>query len=97
MWINDEFMRTLQQEYALEYGTDSIEMHTDALQRGEKVLIVDDLIATGGTAEAACRLIEQLQGEIVGCAFMINLSFLPGKKNLESRGRKVFSLLDFEE
>src|SRR3989344_580181 len=77
---------TLQQEYALEYGSDVIEMHQDAVNRGEKVLVVDDLIATGGTAEAACQVIEKLKGEGIGCAVLINLSFLPGKKNLESRG-----------
>jgi adenine phosphoribosyltransferase len=81
------------EEYALEYGTDRIEMHRDALSPGEKVLLHDDLLATGGTAEAACRLIRQGGGEIVGASFLIELSFLNGASRL---GCEVFSLLQYE-
>ncbi len=69
-------------EYALEYGTDSVEMHTDALTPGTRALLIDDLIATGGTAEATCRLIEQADAEVVGCGFMVNLAFLKGVEKL---------------
>ncbi|MEW6749173.1 MAG: adenine phosphoribosyltransferase [Candidatus Micrarchaeota archaeon] len=83
-------------EYALEYGTDRIEMHHDAIVEGAKVLLVDDLIATGGTALAACELIKELNGRVVECGFIINLKNLPGKEKLERMGYKVASLLDME-
>ena len=83
-------------DYTLEYGTDRIEIHTDAIARGEKVLLVDDLIATGGTAEAACKLIEKIGGEIVECAFVIDLPDVGGRKRLENLGQKVFALCEFE-
>ncbi len=73
---------TLREEYALEYGTDAVEIHKDAIAPGDRVLVVDDLLATGGTAEAACRLVERLGGVIVGVAFLIELSFLNGRKRL---------------
>jgi adenine phosphoribosyltransferase len=87
---------TESQEYELEYGTDIIEIHKDAIKPGEKVLLVDDLIATGGTALAACRLIEKLGGAILECCFVIDLPDLQGRKKLEEAGYPVFSLVDFE-
>ena len=86
---------TLQEEYQLEYGTDAVEIHRDAIQRGQRVLIVDDLLATGGTVAATSRLVERLGGEIVGIAFLIELSFLKGREKL--KGYDVFSLIQFEE
>lgn len=74
--------KTIVQEYALEYGTASIEVHNDAAQPGSRVLIHDDLLATGGTAAAAAQLIQRLGGEVAGFNFLINLSFLPGERNL---------------
>ena len=87
---------TIGHDYELEYGTDRIEIHTDAISKGERVLLVDDLIATGGTAEAACILIEKMGGEIVECAFMIDLPDIGGRKRLEKHGHKVFALCEFE-
>lgn len=79
--------------YELEYGTDSIEMHRDAVPRGAKVLLVDDLLATGGTMQAACRLIEKVGAEIVGIAFVIELTELQGRRRLT--GHKVHALLSY--
>ena len=87
---------TIGHDYELEYGTDRIEIHTDAISKGERVLLVDDLIATGGTAEAACILIGKMGGEIVECAFMIDLPDIGGRKRLEKHGHKVFALCEFE-
>ena len=87
---------TIGHDYELEYGTDRIEIHVDAISKGEKVLLVDDLIATGGTAEAACTLIQKMGGEIVECAFMIDLPDIGGRKRLEKHGHKVFALCEFE-
>ncbi len=87
---------TIGHDYALEYGTDRIEIHTDAIAKGEKVLLVDDLIATGGTAEAACLLIEKMGGEIVECSFIIDLPDIGGHARLEKLGHKVFALCEFE-
>ena len=87
---------TIGHDYALEYGTDRIEIHTDAIEKGEKVLLVDDLIATGGTAEATCKLIENMGGKIVECCFVIDLPDLGGRKRLEKHGQKVFALREFE-
>jgi adenine phosphoribosyltransferase len=87
---------TVGRDYALEYGTDRIEMHVDAVTKGEKVLLVDDLIATGGTAEAAVKLIESVGGNIHECCFVIDLPDLGGRKRLEKHGQKVFSLCEFE-
>ncbi len=75
--------RTLRVDYALEYGTDSVEMHEDAVAPGERVLLVDDLIATGGTAAAALELARRAGGEIVGCAFLVELEALGGRARLE--------------
>ena len=87
---------TIGQDYQLEYGTDRVEIHVDAVNKGEKVLLVDDLIATGGTAEAATSLIEEAGGEIIECCFVIDLPDLGGRKRLEGKGYKVFTLCEFE-
>ena len=87
---------TIGHDYELEYGTDRIEIHTDAIDAGDQVLLVDDLIATGGTAEAATRLIGQMGGQIIECAFVIDLPDLGGKKRLEKLGHSVFALTEFE-
>ena len=88
--------KTVGHDYELEYGVDRIEMHVDAISGGDKVLLVDDLIATGGTADAACKLIEKTGGKIVECCFVIDLPDLGGSKRLERHGHKVFSLCEFE-
>ena len=84
----------VKETYELEYGTDALEMHTDAVQRGQRVLIVDDVLATGGTAAAATRLVRQLGGELHGLAFLIELLFLRGQSKLQ--GEKVFSVLQYD-
>jgi adenine phosphoribosyltransferase len=73
---------TISEEYQLEYGTDKVEIHVDAIDKGEKVLLVDDLLATGGTASAALRLLEKLEADVVGLSFLIELDFLEGRKKL---------------
>ncbi|MBD3367889.1 MAG: adenine phosphoribosyltransferase [Candidatus Eisenbacteria bacterium] len=85
---------TVRAEYELEYGTDAIEMHRDGIEPGQRVLIVDDLLATGGTAAAAVKLVEELGGELVGIAFLIDLTFLKGRDKL--RGHDVFCLLEYD-
>jgi adenine phosphoribosyltransferase len=80
-------------EYSLEYGTDALEIHRDAIRPGERVLLHDDLLATGGTAKAACSLIEELGGVVVGVAFLIELQFLAGRDAL--RGYDVYSLVQY--
>ena len=87
---------TVGQDYELEYGTDRIEMHVDAVSKGDYILLVDDLIATGGTAEAACKLVENMGGTITECCFVVDLPDLGGRKRLEENGQKVFSLCEFE-
>ena len=84
------------QEYSLEYGTDRIEIHKDALKKGERVLLVDDLLATGGTALASAALIEKLGGVIVEMAFIVDLPDVGGKKKLLEKGYNVFALTEFE-
>ena len=84
---------TVRAEYALEYGVDTLEIHSDAVHAGSRVLVHDDLLATGGTASATCELVEQLGGEVVGCAFLIELAFLDGRKRLA--GHDVHSLLSY--
>lgn len=84
------------QEYQLEYGADVIEVHEDAISKGERILIVDDLIATGGTAVAACRLIERAGGVTVGASFVIDLPDLGGVKRVESLGVPCHALIAFE-
>lgn len=83
-----------QQEYALEYGTDLLEIHRDSVAAGERALIVDDVLATGGTASAAVRLVEKLGGIVVGLAFIIELSFLGGRRKLE--GYDTLSLITYD-
>ncbi|MBI1357820.1 MAG: adenine phosphoribosyltransferase [Acidobacteria bacterium] len=87
--------KTSQVSYALEYGNDTLQIHSDAVEPGQKVLIVDDLLATGGTAKATCQLVEELGGKVHGLAFVVELSFLPGRKALD--GYDVFSLLTYDE
>ncbi|CAE6732045.1 adenine phosphoribosyltransferase [Candidatus Nitrotoga fabula] len=87
---------TVGHDYELEYGTDRIEMHVDAISQGDQVLLVDDLIATGGTAVAASDLIESMGGKIVECCFVIDLPDLGGRARLEKLGQKVFSLCEFK-
>ncbi len=87
---------TIEQAYALEYGEAVMEVHDDAIQAGERILMVDDLLATGGTAEAGIRLIERMGGEIVSCAFVIDLPELGGRKKLEALGMDVHTLCEFE-
>ena len=88
--------RTIEQGYKLEYGEAIMEVHDDALQPGEKVLLVDDLLATGGTAEAGIKLIERLGAVVLGCAFVIDLPELGGRARLESLGMQVHALCAFE-
>jgi adenine phosphoribosyltransferase len=84
------------QEYELEYGTDRIEIHKDALRKDERVLIIDDLLATGGTALAAAALVEKLGAKVVEMAFIVDLPDVGGKKKLQEKGYKVFALTEFE-
>jgi adenine phosphoribosyltransferase len=88
--------RTVAQEYALEYRTDTVEMHADALQAGDQVLIVDDLIATGGTAFAAVKLIEQLGAQVAGASFVVDLPELGGLEKLRALGIRADALCAFE-
>jgi len=87
---------TRSHDYKLEYGTDCIEIHIDAISQDEHILLVDDLIATGGTAEAAVKLIESMGGKIIECCFVIDLPDLGGSLRLKKHGQKVFSLCKFE-
>lgn len=81
--------KTISEEYDLEYGTDTVEIHIDAIQKGERVLIHDDVLATGGTAEAVCKLVERLGGEIVQCNFIMELPFLKGREKLQQYNVKA--------
>ncbi len=83
----------IREEYSLEYGTNAVEMHEDALKPGDRVLIVDDLLATGGTARAAAKLVQRLGGEVAGAAFVIELDFLKGRELLP--GYNVFSMVSY--
>ena len=85
---------TISAEYSLEYGTDRIEMHTDAVPPGKRVLLVDDLLATGGPMQAACTLVKQAGGEVAECSFLIELAGLNGRAKLD--GYDIFSLLTYE-
>jgi|SRR5271166_1385572 len=85
---------TVSAEYLLEYGASQLELHSDAVARGRRVLVHDDLLATGGTAAALCDLVEQLDGEVVGCGFLIELAFLKGRERLA--GREVHALLSYD-
>jgi adenine phosphoribosyltransferase len=83
-------------EYELEYGTDIVEMHKDAITKGTKALLVDDLLATGGTALAAAALVEKLGGVVTEMAFIVNLPDAGGEKKLKGKGYKIFALTEFE-
>ena len=85
---------TVRAEYLLEYGTDALELHSDAVAAGARVLVHDDLLATGGTAKALCELVEQLGGQVVGCAFLIELAFLHGRERLS--GYPVHALISYD-
>jgi adenine phosphoribosyltransferase len=88
--------KTIGQEYTLEYGVDTIEMHEDAIETGERILIVDDLIATGGTAEAAVKLVRRSGGQVVGATFIVDLPELGGMKKLAGLGVNCHALVAFE-
>ncbi len=85
--------KTASVEYTLEYGQETIEIHADALHKGSRILVVDDVLATGGTAAATCQLVEKMGGVIVECAFVIELGFLKGREKL--KGREIFSLIQY--
>ena len=87
---------TISEDYTLEYGTNTIEMHKDAVKKGDRVLIVDDLLATGGTAVAACNLVHRAGGEVVAAAFIIELNPLKGREKIEARGIRCVSMLDYD-
>ncbi|MBN1497389.1 MAG: adenine phosphoribosyltransferase [Spirochaetes bacterium] len=88
--------KTVSHEYALEYGTDCIEVHIDAIKKGDRVLIIDDLLATGGTSLACAELVKKLGGVIVEIAFIVDLPDLGGRKKIEEAGYRYFSLVEFE-
>ncbi|WP_342078365.1 adenine phosphoribosyltransferase [Yoonia sp. SS1-5] len=88
--------KTIEQSYTLEYGEAVMEVHDDALQPGERVLLVDDLLATGGTAEAGIKLIERMGAQVMGCAFVIDLPDIGGRAKLEALGMDVHALCQFE-
>ena len=87
---------TIGHDYELEYGADRIEIHVDAISKGERILLVDDLIATGGTAEAAATLIAKMGAQVVECCFIVDLPDVGGRKRLEKMGLKVHALCEFE-
>jgi len=86
---------TVKESYSLEYGEASVEIHRDAVASGQRVLVVDDLLATGGTATAAARLVGRLGGELAGCAFMVELGFLNGRSRLDGAA-EIFSLIRYD-
>ena len=87
---------TISQDYKLEYGEAIVEIHDDAIEAGERILVVDDLLATGGTAEAGMKLIERLGGDIIGCSFIVDLPELGGRKKLQSMNMDVQVLCEFD-
>lgn len=87
--------KTISEKYELEYGEAEVELHDDAIQPGERVLVVDDLLATGGTAEAGIKLIERLGGEVIGCAFFVDLPDLGGRARLEEMGFDLHALVSY--
>ena len=88
--------KTIKEDYTLEYGTSTIEMHEDAIKPGDRVVVIDDLLATGGTAIAACNLIKRVGAEVISTAFIIELDPLKGREKIESTGVKVVSMLNYE-
>lgn len=88
--------KKISEEYELEYGTDTIEIHADSVKKGDRVLIIDDLLATGGTSLACARLIEKLGGEVVELAFIVDLPDVGGRKKVQEAGYRIFSLVQFE-
>lgn len=87
---------TIKETYSLEYGTDTIEMHKDAIKKGDRVVVVDDLLATGGTSVAACNLVKKVGGEVITTAFIIELDPLKGREKIEATGTKVLSMLHYD-
>lgn len=87
---------TIKETYSLEYGTDTIEMHSDAVKPGDRVVVIDDLLATGGTAAAACNLVRKAGAEVAAAAFIIELTPLKGKEKIESKDVKVVSMLEYD-
>ena len=88
--------KTIREDYTLEYGTSTIEIHEDALKAGDRVVVIDDLLATGGTAIAACNLIKRIGAEVVSTAFVIELDPLKGREKIEEKGFKVVSMLNYD-
>jgi adenine phosphoribosyltransferase len=88
--------KSISHEYELEYGVGTLEIHADAINNGDKVLIIDDLLATGGTALASAALIEKLGGKVVEMAFIVDLPEVGGRKNIEEKGYKMFNIVEFE-
>ena len=87
---------TMSEQYVLEYGTDSLEMHIDAIEPGDMVLVHDDVIATGGTAEATCKMVKRAGGTVIGCSFLIELGFLNGRTKLEGLTDSVHAVLLYQ-
>lgn len=87
--------KTISQKYALEYASNTLEMHRDSIKPGEHILIIDDVLATGGTMQATCEIVEKLGGKIVGIVFLIELKFLEGKNKLKKY--KIYSLIEYEK
>lgn len=87
---------TIKETYSLEYGTDTIEMHTDAVKSGDRVVVIDDLLATGGTAVAACNLVRKAGADVVAAAFIIELDPLKGREKIEAKDVKVVSMLNYD-
>lgn len=88
---------TISCDYQLEYGSDKIEIHADAIDKGDRVLMIDDLIATGGTMEAAIKLIQEMDGNIVECCFVVDLPNVGGSKRLRQQGHQLYSLCSFDD
>ncbi len=88
--------KTISHEYELEYGTDTVEMHIDSIEKGSKILIIDDLLATGGTSLAAATLVEKLEGQVVEMAFIVDLPDIGGRKAIADAGYPMFYLCEFE-